>query len=121
MLVNGTLDPKSGKGWLKDQSFRRLTGDIPPIKITKYKYSLKDEVKALGLPASGGEVKIGDMTFNGVSNLLLQGLTNATGVASFSYRYNRLSAVLLPSAGNTQTMRVSFGQSPDRKWVFIGF
>lgn len=121
VLVNGILEPRGGKGWLENKSFRRLTDEMPQIKITKYKYSLTKEARAFGLTASGGAVKIGEMTFNGVSNLLLQGPTNATGVSRFSYRYNRLRAVLMPNAPDSLARRVSFGQRPDGKWVFTGF
>ena len=120
-LVNGTLEPKGAGVWegLPNSAFRRTTGDVPPIIITKYKYSLTDEAKALGLTARGGNVKIGEMTIDNVSGLLLHGETNATGRAKFSIKYNKLRAVLLPSGVGSGTFPVSFGQTPERKWVVV--
>jgi hypothetical protein len=119
-LVNDTLQPK-GKGvWhgLESLSLRRTTGERSPLKITKYKYSLTDEAKALGLSVSGGNVKIGEMTIDSVSDLLLQGETNAAGRAKYSIKYNKLSAVLSGPA-ESGTFPVYFGQTPEHKWVMV--
>ncbi|MEK6283996.1 MAG: hypothetical protein AABN95_26905 [Acidobacteriota bacterium] len=126
ILVNNTLQPKGGgtsagsTNGLTFKDFRRTTGDMPPISVTKYKYSLTDEAKALGLRPNGGEVKIGEMTIDRVSDLLLQGETNATGRVRFSIRYTKLRAVLMPGGQESGTITVRFGQTPDRRWVVVG-
>jgi hypothetical protein len=126
ILVNDTLQSKGGEAsesgckGMPFWNFRRTTGDMPPLNITKYKYSLTDKATALGLSATGGQVKIGETTIDSVSNLLLQGETNATGTAKFSVKYNTLGAVLMPGRAETRTIPVRFGQKPDRTWVVIG-
>ena len=119
-LAEGTLRPVGGSNINTCQAqYRRTTTEAPPVTITKYRYSITDRAKAMGLMPNGGDVKIGETVVDDVTDLLLHGETNATGRAAISARYNQLRATLAPDRQERGAVGVSFGQTTEGKWVVV--
>jgi hypothetical protein len=123
-LVGDTLQPY-GNGLVEHEpnnlGFRRTTGQLAPLNITAYKYSLTNEAKALGLTPGGGTVKVGEIKIDGIIKLEFLDETSAQGVFHFTANYNKLHDALLPRAETGGTYMVIFRQSTEGKWGITAF